>query len=553
MTAILRDPNFSIVAHYLQGSPLLDIDLVRAKADHALAIFLMGNKFSSNPDEEDAKTILQQFSIKRFIQSSQLSDPLFCLQLIRPENRRHLSSEDPDGDKQLVVCLNEMKMGVMAKACLFPGTSTLIFNLLTSFSDGDQDEDVPSDEEYDAEEVRSDAGSSDDEDGGSWMHEYQKGCDWEIYTTKMADKFVGFKFSQIAAHLYKTIGIVLFALRVRELKGKGAVRILLNPSDYSIPPLERYFVEGFVIARNKVSSELSDRGEGSINEARSSQLTMISNALAKTAEVGTAIRRQSLAVVVGGGKRDTAAGSNPIKSAPGWQSVMNQYEQEDLHQNHQEALQKIEDDNLKRNYFVRETPIDLAKAMVESHLFAEYPNITGHMIVIAKSISNLYDYIKPLRAKYLGKLRHIVLLHPFEISDHIWRRLSIFEGLLVVRGSPLEESDIIRAGVFRASQVVVLADPTVQLSTSLQMKNREALVDADAIFTYHCVKRLNEKAQILIEIVNHHNVSYLDSSMTMNTHETDYKFTPHFASGTLMTSSVLDSIVCQVLASLSLS
>lgn len=546
MHALLRDPTFSIVAHYLQGSPLLDVDLVRAKANQALAIFLMGNKFSSNPDEEDAKTILQQFSIKRFIHSGQSTDPLFCLQLIRPENRRHLANNDSDEDKQLVVCLNEMKMGVMAKACLFPGTSTLIFNLLTSFADDEDDESDSSDDDVDAEEVGSDAGSSDDGDGGSWMHEYQKGCDWEIYTTDMAEKFVDLKFSQLSAHLYQRLGIVLFALRVRELKGKGSVRILLNPSEYRIPPADKYYVEGFVIAKNKAASDLSGKGENSTDTARSSQLALISSALAKTAEVGTAIRRQSMAVVGGSANKRESNHSNPIKAAPGWQSVMNQYEQEDTNQNQQEALQKIEDENLRRNFFVRDVPIELSKAMVDTHVLSEYPNINGHMIVIAKSVNNLYDYLKPLRAKYLGKLQHIVLLHPFEISEHIWRRLSIFEGLLVVRGSPLEESDIIRAGVFRATQVVVLADPTVQLSTSLQTKNREALVDADAIFTYHCVKRLNEKAQILIEIVNHHNVSYLDSSMTMNTQETDYKFTPHFASGTLMTSSVLDSIVCQV-------
>ena len=51
-------------------------------ADTAEAIFMMTNKFSTNADEADAKTILQQFSIKRFIQTKDNGgDPAFFVQL----------------------------------------------------------------------------------------------------------------------------------------------------------------------------------------------------------------------------------------------------------------------------------------------------------------------------------------------------------------------------------------------------------------------------------------------------------------------------------------
>lgn len=540
MHVVLRDPIFSIVITYLEGSPLNDVDLVRAKANQAIAIFLMGNKFSSNPDEEDAKTILQQFSIRRFITSTQSCDQVFCLQLIRPENRRHLSSEDPDSDKELVVCLNEMKMGVIAKTCVFPGTGTLIFNLLTSFADNDDDEN----DDGDTNGPGSDEDCSDDDnaEGGGWMQEYQKGCDWEIYTTEMADVFEGAKFSVLAQNLYSKLGVVLFALRIRELKGKGHVRVLLNPADYIIPSKEKYFIEGFVIAKNKASSDLSFQG-GASSDIRSSQLSLIATAITKGAEVGTnAFRRQSLAIGNRGGKHDQTGGKQA--GPAGWQSIMSQYENPEVAQNQQEAMQKLEDDNLRRNFFVRDIPADLAEAVVKTSVLDEYPYMNGHMIVIAKGLSNLFDFIRPLRAKYLGRLKHIVLLYPYDIPQSVWRRISIFEGILVVRGSPLEEADIRRAGIFRAAQVVVLADPNSEQST--KSSSIDALQDADAIFTYHCVRRLNEKAQIMIEIVRHQNVGYLDPSMSVNTQDGDYKFTPQFAAGSLFTSSMLDSIVCQV-------
>jgi hypothetical protein len=541
MHVVLRDPIFSIVITYLEGSPLNDVDLSRAKANQAIAIFLMGNKFSSNPDEEDAKTILQQFSIRRFITSTQSCDQVFCLQLIRPENRRHLSTEDPDGDKELVVCLNEMKMGVIAKTCVFPGTGTMIFNLLTSFADNDDDDD----DDGDTNGPGSDEDCSDDDnvEGGGWMQEYQKGCDWEIYTTEMADVFEGARFSVLAQNLYSKLGVVLFALRIRELKGKCHVRVLLNPADYIIPPKDKYFIEGFVIAKNKASSDLSFQG-GASSDIRSSQLSLIASAITKGAEVGTnAFRRQSLAIGRGGGgKHDQLGGkqAGPV----GWQSIMSQYENPDVAQNQQEAMQKIEDENLRKNFFVRDVPLDLTEAMVKTSVLEEYPYMNGHMIVIAKGLSNLFDFIRPLRAKYLGRLKHIVLLFPYDIPQSVWRRISIFEGILVVRGSPLEEADIRRAGIFRAAQVVVLADPNSEQSS--KSSSIDALQDADAIFTYHCVRRLNEKAQIMIEIVRHQNVGYLDPSMSVNTQDGDYKFTPQFAAGSLFTSSMLDSIVCQV-------
>ena len=76
----------------------------------------MTNKFADNADEEDAKTILQQFSIRRFCQSNNpFTPPFYCLQLIRPENQRHLEIQgdsvnvfaDADNDDNVIVCLND--------------------------------------------------------------------------------------------------------------------------------------------------------------------------------------------------------------------------------------------------------------------------------------------------------------------------------------------------------------------------------------------------------------------------------------------------------------
>lgn len=66
-------------------------------------------------------------------------------------------------------------------------------------------------------------------------------------------------------------------------------------------------------------------------------------------------------------------------------------------------------------------------------------------------------------------------------------------------------------------KVVVLADASDSLRNDQQAyskpgskKGIDALVDADAIFCYQCVRKMNEQAHVVVEIVLHTNVGYLD-------------------------------------------
>lgn len=118
---LLQDPIRSLRLTYLEGTPLRAKDLSRAGAEHASAILLITNKFARQPDEEDAKLILQLFAVRRYLALSPVAVKPFCIsQLIKAENKRHVDGDmTPD---EVVICLNEVKMGILAKNCLFPGT-----------------------------------------------------------------------------------------------------------------------------------------------------------------------------------------------------------------------------------------------------------------------------------------------------------------------------------------------------------------------------------------------------------------------------------------------
>eukprot|EP01031_Cornospumella_fuschlensis_P036437 gene36437-44200_t len=240
---LMREPKYSLSLVYLEGSALVESDLRRAKAEIAKAIFIMTNKFAANPDEEDAKSILLNLSIKRYLSYYDREGMLYCTQLIRPENRRHLSKNDANelDENDLVVCLNEIKMGAMAKAVVCPGANTLIMNLVTSFSDSALG-----------------GGNDSSTKTSSWLDEYQKGCDWEIYTTSLSSIFENANFAELSFALYEKYGVVLFALQIADLKDPDSQpRLLLNPAEFHIPSQKEFSVKAFVIAKNQASSDLT--------------------------------------------------------------------------------------------------------------------------------------------------------------------------------------------------------------------------------------------------------------------------------------------------------
>lgn len=215
----------------------------------------------------------------------------------------------------------------------------------------------------------------------------------------------------------------------------------------------------------------------------------------------------------------------------------------------QEKLHKIEEEFMTSHFYMRSTPAELSTVTLSSNVTSDLQHLNNHIIVTGKGLSNLYDLIRPLRAKDMGPMRYIVILYPYDLPHTVWKHIAMFEGVLFVKGSPVEEADIRRAGIFRAQHVVILADSSADRisSTVGGAAGVEALVDADAIFAYKAMKRLNDKAHVVVEIVRHGNVAYL--SPTDNDaavwSSTDYRFSPPFASGALFTSSLLDTIVCQ--------
>jgi hypothetical protein len=585
MFKILNDPIFSMSIQYLEGSPLADKDLIRSKAHEALAVFIFARKYCDSPDEEDAKVILQQLNITRFVSMGHTSNmPVFCMQLIRPENRRHLDANraklvalaldnGTERKDDLVVCISELKMGILAKSVLYPGMSVLIFNFLSSFADDDEGSD------------NEDDGGGDDDayadvSTASWVQEYQLGCDWEIYSTPLSKFFEGAPFSQLANSLYMKLKIVLIGLRVRHRSGKHASRLVLNPGDWPIPSNDDYEVEGYVIAKNKTDSDLSHVSTSMVPAAsgntskqgqmRLSKLSLVAHTVGDLAKTGLDrvgdkldtikggvefLTKKRLSVEIGNmgmTQRDAIAAAQqkngnrkPKESLQeqDWKGFL-QSEQRREARSRQEKDQEEREESMRNNYYMRAKPTVLDNCVIHGYVTTEVPNIEDHIIIASRDLEYLYDLILPLRSKEAGPCRYIVLLTPTEMNDDVWRKISEFEGILYVRGSSLEEKDLRRAGIYRCRQIVVLADGGNKAPNRGRRKDK-GLVDVDAVFTYQLVKRMSSRTNVILEIVQEENIAYIDPEHNTSQSAENFKFYPQFAAGRLFNPSLLDTLLIQ--------
>ena len=80
-----------------------------------------------DPDQEDAVTVLRALNVLSFNPLIQV----FC-QILEPENKVHVVACGVPRDH--ILCVDETKLGLIGKAVVCPGATTIVTNLVTSFS-----------------------------------------------------------------------------------------------------------------------------------------------------------------------------------------------------------------------------------------------------------------------------------------------------------------------------------------------------------------------------------------------------------------------------------
>ncbi len=80
----------------------------------------------------------------------------------------------------------------------------------------------------------------------------------------------------------------------------------------------------------------------------------------------------------------------------------------------QEEMQRLEDDHFKKQYHLRASAAEYRDCLISTSLSEEYEFVAGHIIIMGKSLSNLYDLVKPLTDKAIAAIKKVSTAQGFD-------------------------------------------------------------------------------------------------------------------------------------------
>ncbi|OMJ29596.1 Calcium-activated potassium channel slowpoke [Smittium culicis] len=229
--SLINNPVYTNSVKFVLGSPTSYNDLEAVNAHSSSSIFVLSDKLSSAQSfDEDSKKIMICLAIKRFLNSKNASVPIYA-QALMPETSLHLDYITKD-----VICIPELRLGLLSVGINLPGFSSLLQGLFTS---------IPDNMTYQLSNAVKSSNYS------SYLDEYISGLGQEIYPIKFSPFFKGMRFSIAANHIYKNFNSILFAIKINPefISGESDVpvtgvddSVYLNPSSYVLTGLETGFI-----------------------------------------------------------------------------------------------------------------------------------------------------------------------------------------------------------------------------------------------------------------------------------------------------------------------
>ena len=538
---------------FLLGSVLNGNDLKKANVVTSSAIFILANKHTANPIEEDNANLLRVVSVKNTIDEIPI-----IIQLLHSFSKTQVSNiEGWSETHDIAVCLNELKLGLLAQSCLCPGFSTLVANLFYT-------SDFPMSTSFTEEEA--------------WKEHYYKGASNEVYSSLFCETFNGMTFHQAASICYKKLNLVLLAL---EHIDEHNHHYYVNPSAKRHPNLkiESITMLGYFIAQDQCHvSEVSVYCECCIGNRHIA--TGISKAFAN--------RRQSVRAdlfknkIIRPLQSDDSLDEVPINGKPTDEGDMIIHfsssapttpcpEQRRLEENvnfssvanhESDSGSNSEDDedewigDGKLKIHIRD-PIKLNEAVLNPDILSAdrqslipKSDIKDHIILclfanVNSPLLGLHNFLKPLRSKNLPQdsIKPVVIVCEKAFIEKEWPIIRKIPKVYLVEGSPLLWSNLKAARVTHCCVCVVL---TV-LGTS--NGNERAIDDKEAILCSLSIqkrlKKIKKKVLTITDLRQESNVQFLDFGDEDDPDERIYKAQP-FACGEAFSVSMFDSITSSV-------
>lgn len=212
----------------LEGSPVNNKDLQRIKMADASLGYVLPNMHAKDAEREDIENAMRALSMHRYAPYVRL------IVLAMKDEFRNLMLSTGLTHKD-VICLDEIKLGLMGKACGAPGFATLVANLFKSSG------------EY-----------VENEEDDTWMPDYRRGLSNEIYEARLSPCYRGAPFGEISMDILKrSEGKAYMIGVVDESRYPGVEPVIrIHPGrHYRVGQDEECVIKGIFVATDRESIE----------------------------------------------------------------------------------------------------------------------------------------------------------------------------------------------------------------------------------------------------------------------------------------------------------
>ncbi|KAJ2025329.1 hypothetical protein GGI06_000631, partial [Coemansia sp. S85] len=539
MKGLLRDPVYANRVFYVKGRATSFKSLKRARIDLATCVYILTRKHSHGTGiEDDADTVLIALALNAFACSAgtavggKPSSPKFQVfaQTLLPGSITHLNYLQT----ARVVCVDEMRMGIMAQNCATPGFATLAFMLSTSVADH---------VDWDFSGVLAEAIAKSAEE--SWVKSYIHGISQEIYQAHVPSSLVGKSFFKVARYFYRCHGMLIFGLgsfshnrSPHQHSGNhpsvnsdcGYYQVLLAPRNYILQKYDMLFT---------ISTDV----QSVLNAMLYAERVSIKTARVKSIWGAISEHPGHNHASISGAKRvDDPEKGAPVQVESPRRMVVRTPPLKPQKTNY------ISDSD--SSYFSPNVMYPTAPS-IKGVVRTRIERVTRRNDLVPQTISNhivicdasdLFPrnvelLIQSLKNAYEDEDLSIIILSPGQVDRQRELVLGDFTNVYVVRGTPLAQGDLRRTHIERAQKAIVLGNCNIRADSEGESN------DSAAILANMNIQSLCGDGQFFVttELTDPESIRYLDHTQLLG--EPLLKRT--FMGGHIFMPALIDTALCQ--------
>ncbi|KAI8814363.1 hypothetical protein BJ742DRAFT_897190, partial [Cladochytrium replicatum] len=466
---LLRHPFYRSRVYYLSGTPLSLPDLRRAGASSATGMFLLNIDDSAKMTADEGED--EQLRVTRGADADILMQALVSKTNF-PDlgifaEVQDIRSQDlaPHCGINRVLCLDEIKMSIIARNTVVPGVLTLILNLVHTYHTND---DMNID--------------------GQFKREYKRGSENQIYAFKLPFGLVGFRYADVVRILFCGYEAILFGVILAT--PDGATQFAVDEKICFNPGKNYLMADGDVVFCI-VNGQESDiiriiydfRENPDPDDIPRSLYGILKRARSISAELQL-LRAGTVAKV------ETNL-TNPLNVVP-----------------------------------YKNAAYGASKGFPQSGILNEVVQpIVNHILICGNVTARaIRHFVRSVRGFAMSAEIGEIALSPIVImlekiaetmgeeENGIWPDIFQYPKVYVLRGTPLKRTSLVKAGIASASRVIIFRSGVGGSSEGgANLDVTQALADANSIFIVKMIQEEWSHVPYMIELVNGANVKFFSS------------------------------------------